>query len=122
MCNEVETCVRNLKSLKVETATYGCLLIPILKEKLPDSLLMIISRKFGASIWTLEEFLMYLNEELKAKESCLTFSKGSSSNENQVRMSTAEVFHVQVNNSKHGPFINKCVYCLKQHPPSQCVR
>ena len=109
MCNEVETCVRNLKSLKVETATYGCLLIPILKEKLPDSLLMIISRIFGASIWTLEEFLMYLNEELKAKESCLTFSKGSSSHENQVRMSTAEVFNVQVNNSKHGPFINKCV-------------
>ena len=34
--NEVETCVRNLKSLKVETDTYGCLLIPILKEKIPD--------------------------------------------------------------------------------------
>ena len=39
---DVENCIRNLKTLKVETSTYGCLLIPILKKKLPDELLVII--------------------------------------------------------------------------------
>ena len=45
--NEVETYLRNLKSLKVEQATYGCLLISILKDKLPEELLVTISRGFG---------------------------------------------------------------------------
>ena len=40
--NEVETCVRNLSSLDVETRIYDCLLIPILKEKLPEEMLMVI--------------------------------------------------------------------------------
>ena len=40
----VENCVRNLKTFKVETFTYGCLLIPTSKKKLPDKLLVIISR------------------------------------------------------------------------------
>ena len=33
---DVKNCVRNLKTLKVETSTYSCLLIPILKKKLLD--------------------------------------------------------------------------------------
>ena len=66
--NDVESCVRNLKSLKVEINTYGCLLIPILNERLPEDLKIIISRKFGSEVWTLELLLTYFDEELKAKE------------------------------------------------------
>ena len=51
--NHVESCVRNLKALKLEVKGYGSLLILLLKEKLPDDLVIIISRKFGSSIWTL---------------------------------------------------------------------
>ena len=36
--NDTENCERNLKSLKVETSTYGCLIIPILKDRLPEEL------------------------------------------------------------------------------------
>ena len=45
--NYVESCVRNLRSLKVQTATYGCLLILILSERIPEELTVINSRKFG---------------------------------------------------------------------------
>ena len=51
--NDTENCVHSLKILKVETSTYGCLLIPILKDRLPDGLKLFISRKFGNEIWTL---------------------------------------------------------------------
>ena len=34
--NDVENSVRNLKSLEVETATYGSLLIAILNERIPE--------------------------------------------------------------------------------------
>ena len=49
--SNVENCVRNLKILKVETSSFGYLLIPILQEKLPDDLKLLISRKFGGNIW-----------------------------------------------------------------------
>lgn len=44
--NHVDNCIRNLKSLKLDTTRYGSLLIPILKDRLPDEVTMIISRKF----------------------------------------------------------------------------
>ena len=120
MYNEVETCVRNLKSLKVETATYGCLLIPILKEKLPRELLMIISRKFGVDLWTLEEFLKHFNDELQAKESCMTFSS-TDKNEKSVSggFTTAGSLLAQ-SIATNSSFVLKCVYCLNKHPSSQC--
>ena len=31
----VENCVRNLKCLDVETSTHGCVIIPVLKARLP---------------------------------------------------------------------------------------
>ena len=52
--NDVGTCVRNLKPLNVEAVTCGYLFIPILKARLPDALVMIIARKFGENIWTLD--------------------------------------------------------------------
>ena len=51
--NHVENCVRNLKSLKLDTSGYSSLLISILKDQLPDEITMIISRRFGEQIWTL---------------------------------------------------------------------
>ena len=60
--------MRNLKSLKIESSTYGYLLIPLLKGKIPDELNMIISQKFSGKVWTLELMLKYFNKELQAKE------------------------------------------------------
>ena len=57
--NYVESCVRNLQSLKLDTSGYGSLLIPILKDRLPDGITMIISRKFGDGIWTLDKVVEY---------------------------------------------------------------
>ena len=44
--DQLETTVRNLKSLEVETETYGCFLVPILTQKLPNELKMIMARNF----------------------------------------------------------------------------
>ena len=38
LASDIENCVRNLRSMDVETSTYGSLLIPLLKERLPDEL------------------------------------------------------------------------------------
>ena len=51
---DVENCVRNVNCLDVETSTYCCLVIPILKARLPDDLVLLISRKFEGNVWTLD--------------------------------------------------------------------
>ena len=51
LCNNVENSVNNLKCLDVQTFTYVCLLIPILKVRQPDELILLISRKFEVNVW-----------------------------------------------------------------------
>ena len=63
----------------METKTYGCLLIPILKEKLSEEMLMVILRGCGGRVWKLDEFMNLFNVELQAKESCFSFLNRDSS-------------------------------------------
>ena len=115
--NDVENCVRNLKSLKVETSTYGCLLIPILNERIPDELRVIISRKFGSNVWTLDTMLAYLNEELQANERCVSLKRlrVSDDEEEGSKQYTASQLYAGTNNGKL-----RCVYCFQDHPASKC--
>ena len=119
--NDVETCLRNLESLEVQQVTYGCMLISILKDKLPEELLVTISRGFGGDQWTLDRFMKFFDSELKAKENCLSFSS-STRNENKEpkSLTTCESFHVGGAGSKVKS--NKCVYCLRNHSPSRCEK
>lgn len=112
--NHVESCVRNLKALKLEAQGYGSLLIPILKEKLPDELKIVISRKFGSSIWTLDLLLTYLNEELRAQENCTTSvgSKSERTDESEQLFSASGLFS---NTEK-----SVCAFCKKNHGSSKC--
>ena len=59
-------------------------MIPILKEKLPDDLIILISRKFAGELWTLDTLLKYYNEELQAKECCAKYLLKSSYDKNEL--------------------------------------
>ena len=66
--DQVETSVRNLKTLGVEIKPYGSLLIPLLTEKLPDDLRLRIARKFDNDVWELSEILDLVKNELEVTE------------------------------------------------------
>ena len=87
---------------------YGSLLIPILKDRLPDDLKIVISRKFGSTIWTLDVLLKYLNEELRAQENCYS---QTATKKSERSYEYEEVF------SSSGLFTNSktltCVFCKK---------
>ena len=76
--NHIETYLRDLKALKLDSASYGSLLIPILKDQLPDEINMIISRQFGGSVWTLDKVMEYFNNALRVQENCAQSSQVSS--------------------------------------------
>ena len=116
--NDVENCVRNLKSLNVEMNTYGSLLIPLLNERIPDELRILISRKFGNEVWTLDNMLGYFNEELKAKERCATFQKSDDVRDKRPSFDSFTAANLYVQGETD--FDRKCVYCRNSHSPSKC--
>ena len=63
----------SIATLKTETSTYGCLLIPILKARLSDDLILLISRKFEGNVWTLDRLLKFISDELIAKRTYFQF-------------------------------------------------
>ncbi len=68
--NDVESCAQNLRSLKLDTTGYGSLLIPILKERLPDEINMII---WGDHL-DFDQVLEHFNDELRAQRNCASIS------------------------------------------------
>ena len=48
--DQVESSIRNQKLLKVETNSYGALLVSLLNEKLPNDMRKRIARKFDHNI------------------------------------------------------------------------
>ncbi|CAB4013066.1 PREDICTED: uncharacterized protein LOC100197852 [Paramuricea clavata] len=117
--NHVENCIRNLKALKLDTSGYGSLLIPILKDRLPDDINMIIARNFGNNTWTLDKVLEYFNDELRAQEHCSTQS-GTRSQFNEHDKSRKMDYTTSGLLSQTGK--SSCVYCNKDgHSHSKCT-
>ena len=72
--DHIENCMRNLSTLDIEPRMYGALLIPVLREKLPEELRIIIARKFQDEIWDLREMVQHFKVELQARERCSAIS------------------------------------------------
>ena len=71
--DQIESSVRNLQTLKVDTNSYGSLLVPLINEKLPTEI-VIIARKFKSEVWDLNEMTEVLKLEIEAKERSLSVS------------------------------------------------
>ena len=71
--DQIESSVRNLQTLKVDTNSYGSLLVPLINEKLPTDI-VIIARKFKSEVSDLNEMTEVLKLEIEAKERSLSVS------------------------------------------------
>ena len=110
---QIETTIRNLRSLKVETKTYGSLLIPLLVEKLPNELTVIISRKFENNVWNLDDLLFYFKQELQAKERCPSSSKVKKDSERDDYFTARQVYTCSIINETIGVFFVRIFTLLR---------
>ena len=94
LIDELEGSVRNLKSLKVDPSSYGILLVPLINEKLPTEMRLLVARKFGNKLWDLSEMLRVLKHEMEAKEQSV--SVGDSSFERHERKANKESYFMCV--------------------------
>ena len=111
--DEVEFSVRNLKSLKVETSSYGSLLVPLLNEKLP--IRFNLACKFKDDVWKLDNMLIFLKTEIEAEDRS-RFSTGSLSYKNSPKSYSTSALLTHAS-KKACPLCN-----LANHSASKCLK
>ena len=68
--DKIEMNLRSLEAIGVEPESYGCLLVPMIKDKIPNELNIHTSCKFDASvdIWKINDLMRELKLEIEARE------------------------------------------------------
>ena len=99
-----------MKSLRIETSSYGSLLVLVLTSKFPTNIRTSSARKFTGNVLLSDELLVVLKNKLKAKERLVNpadkhFQRGEFS---RYRKATSS-FHT----GSSGSGFNKstCVFC-----------
>ncbi len=112
----VEAQVRGLKSLGVDSTSYGSLLTSVLLQKLPVELCLIVSRAVKEDDWNLDTLLRQLKREIKAREReprCLQVKSPSN------RRGTPNQTELRLHSfPRAAP--PQCSYCQKAHFSNEC--
>ena len=111
--DDISCHVHSLSTLGVESATYGGLLCPVLMNKIPQDLQLIISHKVSEADWTVNKLMEVIEEELTARER-IDARQGrfqGRTSEHKTPPTTASLISGQ-------PLT--CCYCNKPHFPENC--
>ncbi|KAL5479417.1 hypothetical protein EMCRGX_G022937 [Ephydatia muelleri] len=100
-----EAHVRSLRSLGINSATYGTLLSHVLLSKLPPELRLIISRKVSESNLDLDDLLSTFELELTDRE----------------RVNSQPSHSALLSGSRTTKPDLFCCYCQQSHPSSSCT-
>ena len=127
--DQVEAHIRALQAIEVESESYGKLLIPLLMEKLPANLRLIISRSIDKDEWDLGVLLRAFDNEIEARERCELIGNNLSElavtpvKSNVGRFikgrsfpSTASALVTQSEEKSVS-----CTYCRQRHPSARCT-
>ena len=124
--DKVEIHIRGLSLLGVESKSFGNLLVPIITEKIPAELRLIISRKFGSkATWDLDALLNALKTELEARERCNAMkTSGLTVNAPKFEPHKArdkQPFSTSALHTGSEEFTPRFIFCKKDHKSTNCM-
>ena len=112
--DKIESNVRALNSVGINSDYFDPLLIPIILEKLPNVIRLQISRKLGREDWDVNAFLKCICEEISARESYEFLKQQETENDESCRRKTTHSLVVNQNN-------RTCVFCKSNnHYSDRC--
>ena len=129
LCNSfdnTESHVHSLQGLGIESKNYGSLLAPIILERLPHQLKVIISRNLKSELWDLDKILWLINDELRAQESCIFPSNSFNSTSNDQKQggkNNLSYFESPTSGSalySNQTHQNKSAFCRGNHWSDKC--
>ena len=123
LLDHISSHVRSLITLGIRTEHYGPLVIPIILEKLPDEIRLVISRKLGTNNWCVDDVLEILKHEIAARENCdflkthseNKFEKSEQEKNNKQRRVTVDALLA----GSHKRSL-KCAFCSQNHYHDKC--
>lgn len=115
--DQIEASVRGLQALGVSAEAYGSLLIPIMMNKLPGELKLIITRRFEGETWELCKLLQSFKQELEVREKCSFMSNISSTVETKKQPPQHPTAATLMSTDKPSP---TCTYCKQHHLSASC--
>ena len=84
MYDELETHVRNLRSLNIDAKQYSPVLISIVMTKIPPEIRLVVSRIMPTNEeWDVDEWLKVLKREVESREMCSLLSSVTSTKPDQ---------------------------------------
>ena len=98
----IESNVRALRSLGMKYGHFGPLLVPIILEKLPNTIKLQISRKLGKENCNIEQFLSAIKQEITARENFEYLKINSFDSKKESKNVTTSSLHPQAR-------LKKCV-------------
>ena len=115
--DDISCHVRSLKSLGIESDSYGNLLCPVLLNKIPADLQLIVSRKVSEADWNLDLLMVAIEEEVTARERVGAGHGRPSLRRGEYKSPpTATTLVSGETSSTPMP----CCYCSQPHQPSDC--
>ena len=111
----VESHVRGLRALGVNTESYGQLLSSILMNKLPAEMRLIMSHKLGTGRWDVEEMMKTINLEVEVRERSAI---GPHHQRKPPSRSTPPTSSTLYRNTEQS---GQCVYCGQSHTSTTCT-
>ena len=100
----IESNVQAWRSLRINYEHFGPLLVPIILEKLPNTIKLQISRKLGKENWNIGQFLSAINQGITARENFEYLKQNSFDSKEESKNFTTSSLHAQAR-------LKKCVFC-----------
>ncbi len=117
--DEIETNIRSLKSLGVQSEQYGTLLIPVVMSKLPEEIRLAISKSLNKENWELDKILELFSSELEARERCNQTVLGQRPLQNSSRPISHTTTSALLANGGNASSVT-CSYCRNKHLSAKC--
>ncbi len=122
--DSIETHIRSLRNLGINSNSYGSLLVPLIVSKLPEEMRLIVARNLDKNKWNIDKLLCKFKLELEARERCSTIPESSPPKppENKGGCNRGKLpYSLATLLAGKGPTsVPYCSYCLKQHTSASC--
>ena len=110
----VEYHVRSLNGLEINYQHFGPLLIPIILERLLNTIKLQISCNLGKENWNIEQILLVIHEEISARENFEYLKLNDFEKKELNNQFTTSSLHAQIK-------VRKCSFCKNEdHYSNQC--
>ena len=123
--DRVKAHVRALQALGIHCESYGKLLAPLLMEKLPPNMRLIISRPIDQRKWDVNVLLKAFDSEIEARERCEPIGTKPSDSftpkrpfSSQANKGRDVLTGATLTNQSEHPV--SCTFCKQSHPSASC--